>query len=200
MFIIINRVSQVLLIIKSNFTSLSPFTLKYIDISIAFYILQLYNFYSSPHFDHSLTIPAVLKKTPIYNLENWKGDLLGLAKVLFSTLVHLPPVRFQCVGGCWDWTQDFCIQTIVRHSNFENYLDFLASALVFIMVLFHTKKNKKPSKIYIKYYKYSSYAYVNLHLDICKYIFSVRIRLNELEWCYINWFHWPFKSSGFIKK
>ena len=26
--------------------------------------------------------------------------------VLYSTLFYLPPLRFHCVGGCWDRTQD----------------------------------------------------------------------------------------------
>jgi hypothetical protein len=25
---------------------------------------------------------------------------------LYSTLLHLPSLRFHCVGGCWDRTQD----------------------------------------------------------------------------------------------
>ncbi len=28
--------------------------------------------------------------------------------VLYSTLLHLPPLGFHCVGGCWDRTQDSC--------------------------------------------------------------------------------------------
>jgi hypothetical protein len=28
--------------------------------------------------------------------------------VLYSTLLHLPPIRFRCVGGCWDRTQGSC--------------------------------------------------------------------------------------------
>ena len=28
--------------------------------------------------------------------------------VLYSTLLHLPPLRFHCVGECWDRTQDCC--------------------------------------------------------------------------------------------
>ncbi len=28
--------------------------------------------------------------------------------VLYSTLLHLLPLRFNCVGGCWDRTQDCC--------------------------------------------------------------------------------------------
>ncbi len=27
---------------------------------------------------------------------------------LYSTLLHLPPLRFHCVEGCWDRTQDCC--------------------------------------------------------------------------------------------
>ncbi len=28
--------------------------------------------------------------------------------VRYSTLLHLPPFRFHCVGGCWDRSQDCC--------------------------------------------------------------------------------------------
>jgi hypothetical protein len=28
--------------------------------------------------------------------------------VCYFTLLHLPLVRFHCVGGCWDRTQDCC--------------------------------------------------------------------------------------------
>jgi hypothetical protein len=28
--------------------------------------------------------------------------------VLYSTLFHLPPLCFHCVGGCRDQTQDYC--------------------------------------------------------------------------------------------
>ncbi len=28
--------------------------------------------------------------------------------VLYSTLLHLPPLRFHCADGCWDRTQDRC--------------------------------------------------------------------------------------------
>ncbi len=28
--------------------------------------------------------------------------------ILSPTLLHLPPLRFHCAGGCWDWTQDCC--------------------------------------------------------------------------------------------
>jgi hypothetical protein len=55
------------------------------------------------------------------HLTCWKATRLSLAtiskllnrflfflNVLYSTLLHLPPLRFHCVGGCWDRTQDFC--------------------------------------------------------------------------------------------
>ncbi len=34
----------------------------------------------------------------------WSGGFLDFLKVLYSTLLHLPPLRFHCVGGCWDRT------------------------------------------------------------------------------------------------
>jgi hypothetical protein len=32
--------------------------------------------------------------------------LLFFLSLLYSTLLHLPPLRLHCVGGCWDRTQD----------------------------------------------------------------------------------------------
>ncbi len=43
-----------------------------------------------------------------------QGDLFDFFYVLNSTLLHLPPLRFHCVGGCCDRTQDCCA---VRRSN-----------------------------------------------------------------------------------
>jgi hypothetical protein len=38
-----------------------------------------------------------------------KGEFFGFyCKVRYSTLLHLPPLRFHCVGGCWDRTEDSC--------------------------------------------------------------------------------------------
>ncbi len=37
---------------------------------------------------------------------------------LYSTLLHMSPLIFHCVGGCWDRTQDSCATTLaVRRSN-----------------------------------------------------------------------------------
>ncbi len=32
-------------------------------------------------------------------------QVLGFVYVLYSTLLHVPPLRFNSVGGCWDRTQ-----------------------------------------------------------------------------------------------
>ncbi len=38
--------------------------------------------------------------------------------VLYSTLLHLPPLRFHCVGGCYDRTQDCATSALAaRRSN-----------------------------------------------------------------------------------
>jgi hypothetical protein len=39
---------------------------------------------------------------------------LVFLNVRYSTLLYLPPLRFHCVGGCWDRTQDcydFCVDS-----------------------------------------------------------------------------------------
>jgi hypothetical protein len=39
-----------------------------------------------------------------------QGDFIGIffLSILYSALLHLPPLRFYCVNGCWDRTQDRC--------------------------------------------------------------------------------------------
>jgi hypothetical protein len=34
--------------------------------------------------------------------------------VRYSTLLYPPPLRFRCVGGCWDRTQDCCDFVIIK--------------------------------------------------------------------------------------
>ncbi len=42
---------------------------------------------------------------------------------LYSTLLHLPPLRFHCVGGWWDRTQDSAISALaVRCSSHWAYI------------------------------------------------------------------------------
>ncbi len=43
-------------------------------------------------------------------VENIIGAVLDFLffYVRYSTLLHLPPLRFHCVGGCSDRTQDCC--------------------------------------------------------------------------------------------
>ncbi len=36
---------------------------------------------------------------------------------LFNTMLHLPPLRFHCVGGCWDRTQESCNLDIGCHAD-----------------------------------------------------------------------------------
>jgi hypothetical protein len=36
------------------------------------------------------------------------GGFLDFFNALYSTLLHLPPLKFYFVGGCWDRTQDCC--------------------------------------------------------------------------------------------
>ncbi len=52
-----------------------------------------------------------------YVTPHWlKGNFFDFL-VLYSTLFHLPPIRFQCVGRCWDWIQDCCDFGIVSKTH-----------------------------------------------------------------------------------
>ncbi len=45
---------------------------------------------------------------------------LNFFYVLYSTLLHLPPLRFHCVGGCWDRTRTVATLALaVRQSNYS---------------------------------------------------------------------------------
>jgi hypothetical protein len=52
----------------------------------------------------------------------------GLFFVLYSALLHLPPLRFHCADGCWDRTQDRC--------NWCNWSDALTTRLDLIRCKF----------------------------------------------------------------
>ncbi len=54
-----------------------------------------------------IEIIAVRKEDEVLLL---KKDFFGffIFYVLYSTLIHLPPLRFHCVGGCRNRTQDCC--------------------------------------------------------------------------------------------
>jgi hypothetical protein len=46
-----------------------------------------------------------------------KKGILRFFKVLYSTLLHLPPLRIQCVGGCWDRTQDMTVGALLKKKD-----------------------------------------------------------------------------------
>jgi hypothetical protein len=52
-------------------------------------------------------LPLAAAKIPVLNV---KGVIFGIFSFYerYLTLLHLPPLRFHCVGGYWDRTQDCC--------------------------------------------------------------------------------------------
>ncbi len=88
-------------------------------IQLSFIALYKHSPYSSTPL-HSLS-------TPSHCTIFFKGDFWDffLFYVRYSTLLHLPPLKFYCVGGCWDGTQDY-IATLAltarrtKHSSTES--------------------------------------------------------------------------------
>jgi|LakMenEpi03Aug12_release.lakeMendotaPanAssembly.Ray.scaffolds.fasta_scaffold615926_1 hypothetical protein len=68
-----------------------------------FFKFFCFNFWSALFKTASSAAPQI----PLWMLELKLGDFLDFISfhVLYSTLLDLPPLRFYCVGGCWDWTR-----------------------------------------------------------------------------------------------
>jgi hypothetical protein len=79
------------------------------------------------YFCHKITQPLSNTGQDIFK----QGDFLGsFFYVLYSTLLHLPPLRFHCVGGCWDRTQDCCHFGIGSQTGQD-----MSSPLVYLQIL-----------------------------------------------------------------
>jgi hypothetical protein len=76
---------------------------------------------------------------PKYQLKKRNNYLAheNIFYVLYSTLLHLRPLRFNCADGCWDQTQDHCNWCIYIQSDalptkldlIRNKLDLLRAKL-----------------------------------------------------------------------
>jgi hypothetical protein len=69
--------------------------------------------------------------------------------IRYSTLLHLPPLRFHCVRGCWDRTQDCCDSGIDSQTNssarshphiFHNELMFLYLIKIRMFMIFSYRR------------------------------------------------------------
>ncbi len=44
--------------------------------------------------------------------QSWKVFIIIFLCTVFSTVLHLPPLRFHCVGGCWELTRTFATSAL----------------------------------------------------------------------------------------
>ncbi len=74
--------------------------------------------------------PSHPVSTPTVNIKIFLPPFLPVCNILYSTLLHLPPLKFNCVGGCWDWTcRTLATWTlvVVRWSNHSTILYLIIS-------------------------------------------------------------------------
>jgi hypothetical protein len=64
-----------------------------------------HGYVSTKQYNHKLG-SYYYRKIP--HISNVKGGFFYVFYTIYSTLLHLPPLRIHCVGGCWDRTQDSC--------------------------------------------------------------------------------------------
>jgi hypothetical protein len=81
------------------------------------------------------------KQKKVHKVNFFQEDFLDLFffYVRYSTLLHLPPFRFHCIGGCWDRTQDCCSKQSARshpQNTPSSQLPFNAQRRPFSLVSF----------------------------------------------------------------
>ncbi len=76
--------------------------------------------------------------------------------VRYSTLIHLPTLRFHCVGGCWGRTQDcsdfgICSQTLARSHPFVfiSLPAILANAYYALRLFIMVTDKKTPAAFFL---------------------------------------------------
>jgi hypothetical protein len=77
------------------------------------FLTELIVFVDKTQYEGAATTGGITVETALQAREqnppflNFLGGFLDFF-VLYSTLLHLPPLRFHCADGCWDRTQDRC--------------------------------------------------------------------------------------------
>ncbi len=61
------------------------------------------------------------------SLKGRSHEIFGVFYVLYSTRFHLPPLRFHCVGGCWDQTHECCDYGIDCHTLLDKFHPLIPS-------------------------------------------------------------------------
>jgi hypothetical protein len=87
------------------FLSSSLFSTSYSSVifsrSLTFLLLVLFSLFFCSSF-------LVLSSNSLLFFKNIFGGIFSFSFVLYSALLHLPPLRFHCADGCWDRAQDRC--------------------------------------------------------------------------------------------
>jgi hypothetical protein len=117
-----------------------------------------------------------------------------LCEHFWSRIFHvLPPLRFHCEGGCWDWTQKETVATLavaVRNSNHSTRFRpfshlpisspvFLDRSVFFLELVQNSLRENSTSSTYSKYrcdctakylFLFSQQCIANCHIIIILYI------------------------------
>jgi hypothetical protein len=64
---------------------------------------------------HDVRCHVTKQMTSFIILFFYRGDFKNIFYVLYSTMFHLPPLRFHSVGGCWERILDCCDFGIGSH-------------------------------------------------------------------------------------
>ncbi len=73
-----------------------------------FYRIQNYYWGIKISFPNILCAVLIIRLFSVFFSSLLTGIVLEFFYVMYSKQLHLRPLRFHCVGGCWDRTQDCC--------------------------------------------------------------------------------------------
>ena len=119
----------------------------------------------------------------------FKEGSFGFFSVLYSTLFHLPPLRFHCVGGCWDrlhWLSDAHALS-ARLDLIHTRLDLIHTLLDLIhtrLDLIHTRLDLIQTRLDL----------IHIRLDL------IHNRLDRIGWsCSVLRFFWEMLHLDYFK-
>jgi hypothetical protein len=99
----------------------------------------------------SMAVHIISLKPVCSRIKHLNRDLFGFFYILYSTM---PPLRFHCVGGCWDRIQDCC--------------DFGISCQTFLPLdLNHSRLDLIPTRLDL----------IHTRLDLILHFTSMRVRV-----------------------
>ncbi len=107
----------------------------------------------------------------------WKGEFFVRFFVLYSTLLHLTPLRFYCLGGCCYWTQG-CMQHRWYFFTVRRLIHSASSPLLYTRLdLIHTRLDLIHTLLYLIHSRWDRRLYLTHAYSATVYLIHTRLHV-----------------------